>query len=864
MALKKIRRNTSTPDSPEQLFNDLKNRVYPAMLSYQADVTRKYCDEALDSADVALQLPTGSGKTLVGLMIGEWRRRKFEERILYVCPTNQLVHQVVNEAANKYGLQVTAFTGSKSQYSASDKRAYKSAETIAVTSYSSLFNTAPYFENPEVIILDDAHSSENYIAEFWTLRILRFLDGHESLFDALAALLKPLIQMTSYQKMVGIQEDAWTRGWVDKLPTPHFLEITPDLINIIDTHLQGEDLDIWYSWSVIRNNLHACHLYIAAYEIVIRPLIPPTFSHPPFQNAKQRIYMSATLGSGGDLERLTGRKKIQRLAVPSGWDTQGIGRRFFLFPNQENQENQALVLSLMKNAGRSLVLVPHEGLANTVREQVEKEIKFKTFNARDIETTKSPFIESAQAVTIVANRYDGIDFPQDECRLLIAQGLPKATNLQEKFIMSRMGAITLLNDRILTRVIQAIGRCTRSPTDYSAVVILGDELLDYFLDKNRRRYLHPELQAEIFFGQEQSKEATTEDYLENFDIFLQHDKEWAEGGDDEILSLRNEMSQLALPGTDDLRSSVEHEVKYQVHLWNGSFPNALEACRAVLGKIQDPSLQGYRALWNYLAGSVTFMGHASGVDGYQLLFKDYYTQASKGAPTLPWLNALSSFQQELDPQENDDDTQALIIIERMERVLEQLGVRHDRKFEAKERIILDGLVSEKSTEFETAHVELGHLLGYEAGNSETNGAPDPWWQVDDKLCFAFEDHSSAKATSQLSVDKARQAHTHPNWLRSKLELQENATIIRILVTPVRKADEGAVPHLKNVYYWALSDFQDWAKNALSVIRESRKTFSGAANVVWRAEALDQYKLHELTPAALINKVQDSIASDILE
>jgi hypothetical protein len=40
-------------------------------------------------------LPTGSGKTLVGLLIGEWLRRKNKERVVFLCPTRQLVNQVI-------------------------------------------------------------------------------------------------------------------------------------------------------------------------------------------------------------------------------------------------------------------------------------------------------------------------------------------------------------------------------------------------------------------------------------------------------------------------------------------------------------------------------------------------------------------------------------------------------------------------------------------------------------------------------------------------------------------------------------------------------------------------------------------------
>ncbi|MEF2967404.1 DEAD/DEAH box helicase [Paenibacillus sp. M1] len=84
------------------------------------------------------------------------------ERVVYLCPTNQLVNQVVEEAKNKYDIHPIAFTGSNKNYNPLDKAAYRDAEAIAVTNYSSLFNSGPFFNNPNFIILDDAHAAENW------------------------------------------------------------------------------------------------------------------------------------------------------------------------------------------------------------------------------------------------------------------------------------------------------------------------------------------------------------------------------------------------------------------------------------------------------------------------------------------------------------------------------------------------------------------------------------------------------------------------------------------------------------------------------------------------------------------------------
>jgi replicative superfamily II helicase len=111
-------------------------------------------------------------------MIEEWRRRKFRERVVYLCPTRQLVNQVVEQARTQYGLTINGFTGSKREYDAHARAEYQNADRVAVTTYNSLFNTNPFFSTPDVIVIDDAHAAENYIGEMWTVRIQRTKPQH--------------------------------------------------------------------------------------------------------------------------------------------------------------------------------------------------------------------------------------------------------------------------------------------------------------------------------------------------------------------------------------------------------------------------------------------------------------------------------------------------------------------------------------------------------------------------------------------------------------------------------------------------------------------------------------------------------------
>jgi hypothetical protein len=58
----------------------------------------------------------------------------------------------------------------------------------------------------------------------------------------------------------------------------------------------------------------------------------------------------------------------------------------------------------------------------------------------------------------------------------------------------------------------------------------------------------------------------------------------------------------------------------------------------------------------------------------------------------------------------------------------------------------------------------------------------------------------------------------------------------VLVTPAKKAKEGAAPHLSRVSYWGLEEFREWANTALDTIRELRRTFTEPGHLAWRAEA----------------------------
>ena len=843
--------------NPAAHFKTLTKRQYPDVMPHQKEILETYAEKHLKAPDVALQLPTGSGKTLVGLLIADWRRAKLGDRAVYLCPTKQLVAQTVLQAKKHYGIDVVGLAGSKDSFSPAAVTAYKTGAQVAVTTYSGLFNTHPFFDSPNLIIIDDAHAAENYIAGMWSLEIAAGTPLH----DAIAEFLKPHLDPQEHSRLTGDWSGSADATWVEKLPSPQVDQIAPELSVIIDAYSQNTP-DLYFKWLLLRGHLDACHIYLGSREILIRPLIPPTITHSAFSNADQRIFMSATLGSGGDLERLSGRRKIERLPAPEGFQSAGVGRRFFVFPSLSltGDETDALRLDMQKRAGRSVVLTPSTPQASEHVEQVEAHLPgYQVFTADSIEADKAPFVTSPKAVAVLANRYDGIDFPGDECRLLCVDGLPKAMNVQERFIMAKMGAGALYNDRIQTRVLQAVGRCTRALQDRSAVFVTGTELVDFLADNRKWRYFSPELQAELGFGVEQSMSVKGADILDNFEMFLENNAGWS-SADAVIRTAIPTFEQTPYPAMDELAAVVGYEVQYQEAVWNKDWAGALGAARTVLAGLNGGELRGYRALWHYLAGAAALRLSASVDDAQARAAREQFSKARAAAPAVSWLNTLARIVGDLGGgEESVGNLEPLKQVEGLERQFLAMGMTTHQKFEKRAAKILTDLAT--ADKFEEAQVELGTLLGFRTGNDESDAAPDPWW-LGDKLGIVFEDHADGNAETIFGAVKARQASSHPKWVRKKVSGAAEMDIRPILVTPCTKAKSGADPQLGDVMYWELSAFRAWATTAIAVLRNLKGSFPGEGDLVWRAEAAHRLESEGLTLAAILARLP--IASDALE
>jgi len=863
MAFKITHSDNTEFSTPQEMFQDNKSKTIKGILDYQSEMLTNYLKtldgEIIKNKNVAFEMPTGSGKTLVGILIAEFHRRKYNRRALFLCPTRQLVIQVCEQAKNQYGIDAIPFIGPHSEFSTSDLTRFMTKKSIGVTTYSSFFSFGKTFDNTEILIFDDVHSSELFISDNWSLCINRFNDKY--LFEQLVGVLSNVLDESDMAIVTQDGNDGVAYDWNNMIPRHLLTGIIGNIYDILNNGVKNSEHQ--YSWNRISEHLIDCQFYISWDNILIRPFIPPTETHNAFSQSKQRIFMSATLGNSGELERITGCKKIKRLPIVSDWDKKGLGRKLFIFPDLslKTEAYNEIIIKLHKLAKRSVMIVPSDYDYNYFKELLESEIPgISIFRANDLISNKDEYVNSTNSMVIMANRFDGVDFPDEESRMLFIYNLPKYTHLQEKFFVGKMAASALFAERIKTRIVQAVGRCTRNSSDFSVVCVLGKTILNDLTSEDIIRNYHPELRAEIQFGLDQSTDfSNVDDIIENVKIFYSKDSNWLDA-EKMIVDNRNRYAESGINAKqkntyDKLLESAEHEVDIQYCIWNHNYHDAFEKAQQIVEIMNMPTLTGYKCFWQYICSGLALEIN----ENKKSLF--YIREAMKNSKGgIRWFNDIvKSFSNEEDGQTESD--YVYDIIERLETQIKSISVNN--KLEKTAKTIIDNLSSNDGDTFERGHVKLGELMGYISRNSSETAAPDPYWIINENLCVVAEDKIYESDNQQIPVNHVRQANSHDIWIRSnETFLRSDAKIIKVFVSNAISIQKNAKIYAKDLYYVNRNDFCNWAQKAINALRTAKGTFTEEGDSEWREKARNILSENGVTPSDFISFVKSKKLVDL--
>lgn len=838
------------PGDPETLFRNLRHAPGIQFLwSHQSDLLRSYFEQFRSAADVALELPTGTGKTLVGLLLAEWRRLHFRERALYLCPTRQLCHQV-GAHAEQYGIRAHVLVGPGDQFPPAAYADYLAADAVAITTYSGIFNYRPRLTDPGTIVLDDAHAAEGYVSSPWTVSVPRW--EYPELFAATLDILVPAIPRDVLARVRTDQPDS---RLISAIPVQRFWELMQGLRDFFNASEGNDRLpeDVLFPWLMIRDHLDACQIYYSASEIAVRPVVPPTSTHAVFAGARQRIYMSATLGEGGELERIFGVREIGRIPVPRGWERQGSGRRLILFPHRslDHTQVEALRIDVTNRRGRALIICPSHVVAERLRPQLEDGLpRHRILTARDVERSLDAFTEENRAVLLLAGRYDGIDLPDDACRVLVVHGLPAGITLQERFLSERLGATALLRDRIRTRLSQAMGRCTRNANDFAVVLLEGEHLLDFCANPETRRGLHPELQAEMEFGlQNSERRPSPEAFVDLMEIFFRRGDGWDQA-EQALTQLREGRERQVGTATTMLQEVVASEIAYVEALWHGAYDQALAAARHVAERLTGPELASYRAWWYYLAGTAAWLlFKQSDRPDYRDMAADHWYRARQAAPSS-WFREVEVPQPAAGAAPGGElSLAASRAIELATEYLIDAGLVGAR-FERELQELHELLSQTASAPFERGLQKLGTILGWSARRPDEQGAPDSVWQLPG-LCLVFEAKTDEVPEAPISRTATQQAAGHARWAEARLTLQERTQIVIVLVSPRTQLAAAAGPHVDSVFVVAPGAIREIADEAMAAAREVRGTAAPGEPLLAQMKFSEVFRRSGLLPEDVV-------------
>jgi len=850
VAFKSSGPSTPPPESPEELYRDLRRRPGAAanLWVHQGDLLRTYVDEHTTTPDLAIEGPTGTGKTLPGLVIADWLRRT-GGRVAYACPTRQLARQV-SVMASREGVPAVVLVGPAASWSVADQTRYESAESLALVTYSTLFNSNPKLAQPEVLLFDDAHAGEQYVAGQYAVEVRRW--EHPGAYDALLAVLSPALDGMLLQRLRDDSPDPGVHHQVRMvIPLRQ-----PGMVGALDQELAALTGDTAFRFSMIRGSLSACSVYLTYSRILIRPLIPPTADNALFSGARQRLYLSATLGVGGELERSFGRASISRLALPAAAPTPRSGRRFFVFPELvEGTNPREIAQEAVALAGKALVLAPDTDTAVQTAEELAQP-GWPVLRAADVADGMGPFADLYEGTCGLASRYDGLDLPGDACRAVVMEGTPDQDSLQEKFLSERVRAGAALAERVRTRVVQGAGRCTRGPDDWALVLVLGADLTKYLLRRETLAALEPELQAEIRFGVQNTQDTTSDDVMDNVETFLAQGDVWRDEAEPEIAELRRTARRVLPAGTNVFAAAVALEIEAcelaAAARWAEAAAIAQDVAQ-VLGTGGEAT-RGYRAVWLYLAG--TWADEAAAVSGDargRRLARALIAQAEKAAKPGTWTRDLAPL------PDTEPEALGTADITAVAAVATKLGGgvlkgRHDTRVAG----MLEGLTAREPGKYEPALTVLGQLLGADAGKPSGRGRCDSAWCWDEALWLAVEAKSNHEPTGVVPHKDIRQANDQLRFLchdRSRdSPPTDSATVV---VSPKPAVDpDGVIAAEAHVYLTHPDTVLTLAHDADAAWKDILAGRAGQAGDDLRALVAAAFTTRGVLPTQVLDRLTD--------
>jgi replicative superfamily II helicase len=376
--------------------------------------------ETRDQRDSIIKLNVGGGKTLVGLLLLQSCLNEGVGPALYVCPDNQLVSQVLDEAC-ELGIETTEDP---------KDAGFQAGQRICVTNVHKVFNGRSVFgvgqEGIKIpigsVVVDDAHACLATINDQFKISLKNTHPAYKKIFElmqeALKAQARPrFLDLRDGDPRAVIEVPFW--AWQDK---------ADDILEAL--HAERESDELLFSYPLLREVLPLCRCIIGGQHLEIEPIFPPSDLIKSFAKAKRRIYMTATLSDDSVLSThfAADADKLKAPIVPKS--SQSMGERMILVPQDTNADLEIddirqLLVDIAEDHN-VVVIVPSDKSA-----RLWKNDAHQILTSKNIVAGVDKLREGHVGLTVLINRYDGIDLPGNACRVLAIFDLPEVTSFRE-------------------------------------------------------------------------------------------------------------------------------------------------------------------------------------------------------------------------------------------------------------------------------------------------------------------------------------------------------------------------------------------------------------------------------------------------
>lgn len=794
--------------NPVEIYEELDRKSETGPLRpVQAKILSEWWDNRKGDKDLILKLPTGHGKTLIGLLILQSQLNQKKGPCLYVCPNKHLVEQTCREA-DKFGIgHVQIGLGSDNLL----PEEFLNSEKILITNIQKVFNgkskfgIGGNFQKVDTIVLDDSHACIDCVKDAFKIEITKNNEIYLQIFQ----LFEEYLQDQGEGSFLEIKED----GNDTYLPVPYWIweDKKQEVVEILGRHKQEKE--ITFAWPLVKDRIGSCQCFISGKTIEITPFISPVDEFGTFSKANHRILMSATTQNDSFFIKDFG-FNIESVKNPLTHKSEKWwGEKMILIPSlirEELERNKMIPKFAQSNSKREFGIVVIT--TSFKRAEIYKSCGATICKPEDIfENVNNLKIgESYSNTLVLANRYDGIDLPDDSCRILIIDSLPYANCLSDEYEKECRSNSALTNIQIAQKIEQGLGRSVRGEKDYSVIILLGNDLIQFVKSKQTSQFFSMQTKKQIEIGLEiatmakeenEEQQAFYKDPLhsltEVINQCLQRDEGWKE-------FYREKMNSI----TQEEDYSKPHDIINMLDLERKAaecfYKNDIEKAVDYIQKLID----------TYCHDNTTERGWY-----LQILARYKYT-LSKVESTKIQKSAYGNNTQLLKPRDIIYKKLNYINESRVQKIKNWITSQSNyQELMLNVDAILDNLIfghpSEKSEKFEKALQDLGEAIGFqsERPDRQFKKGPDNLWCIAINEYVMFECKSQVEDNrSEINKTETGQMNNHCAWFEQEYN---TSRVTRILIIPTKNvSNQGGFTH----------DVKIMRKNGLNLLKNKVKGF----------------------------------------